>query len=230
MTNAVSAKGIKVGVDINDVTYWFNEVKAVPEVGEAPERLDATSLTSSIKEYINDIPDWSSTLDFSMNAQPFLDNPAGVSDSNLNLIDALSRTETYKWTIIYPALRRKVEFYGEWSWRMGAGAVSTVMEAILSITPKSAPTWSVYSINCAVSYDANGGSGTMTDASSPYVSGSTVTTMANTFTAPEGKTFAAWNTKADGLGISYDESDTFTIYEATTLYAQWTDVEEENAE
>jgi uncharacterized repeat protein (TIGR02543 family) len=72
-----------------------------------------------------------------------------------------------------------------------------------------------------VTYNANGGSGTMTDSNSPYVSGSTVTVLNNAFTAPSGKTFSGWNTAADGSGTSYDPNDTFNISANTTLYAQW---------
>ena len=71
-----------------------------------------------------------------------------------------------------------------------------------------------------VTYDANGGSGTMTDANSPYFMGSTVTTKTNTFTKG-GYDFVGWNTAADGNGTSYDEGDEFTLNANTTLYAQW---------
>ena len=73
-----------------------------------------------------------------------------------------------------------------------------------------------------VTYDANGGTGTMTDSNSPYTSGSTVTVLANSFTW-FGHTFKNWNTKADGSGSSYSTSPagTFSITQNTTLYAQW---------
>ncbi len=225
MTRAVTAKGVKLGVEFGGAIHWFNEVKSVPEIGENPERVEATSLESEIKEYVNDIPDWSATLDFVMNAQPFLDDPESVSEGNLNLISELSQSETYKWTIVYPALKRKVEIMGEWSWKMGGGAVSQIMEATITITPKSKPLWSKLVTSCALTYNANGGTGTMTDPSSPYNSGTTVSTLENGFTAPEGKAFGSWNTRADGSGMSYDESDTFVILEPTTLYAIWTTVE-----
>ena len=72
----------------------------------------------------------------------------------------------------------------------------------------------------SVSYNANGGSGTMTDSNSPYFENSTVTTKTNTFTNG-GQTFTGWNTKANGTGTSYAEGVNFTITENTTLYAQW---------
>ena len=75
-----------------------------------------------------------------------------------------------------------------------------------------------------VTYDANGGTGTMTDENSPYTSGSTVTVLANAFTR-DGYDFSEWNTKDDGSGSSYDPDDDknnkFTITANTTLYAQW---------
>ena len=72
-----------------------------------------------------------------------------------------------------------------------------------------------------VTYNNNGGSGTMTDSNSPYWTGSTVTTKTNTFTAPTGFSFNGWNTAANGSGTPYAEGATFAISANTTLYAQW---------
>ena len=72
-----------------------------------------------------------------------------------------------------------------------------------------------------VSYDANGGTGTMTDSNSPYNSGATVTVLSNSFTAPDGYKFDHWNTAANDGGTDYDPTDQFTISANTTLYAQW---------
>lgn len=69
-------------------------------------------------------------------------------------------------------------------------------------------------------YDANGGTGTMTDLSSPYSSGATVTVLSNSFTRV-GYTFDHWDTKADDSGTDYAPGDQFTISASTTLYAQW---------
>ena len=78
----------------------------------------------------------------------------------------------------------------------------------------------LYKLAYTISYDANGGTGTMTDSNSPYFAGSTVTTKSNTF-EKGGYEFTGWNTKSDGSGTSYAEGEEFTPNENTTLYAQW---------
>ena len=78
----------------------------------------------------------------------------------------------------------------------------------------------LYKKSYTVTYNANGGSGTMTDSNSPYDAGATVTTKTNTFTN-SGYTFDHWDTKADDSGTDYAEGATFTISANTTLYAQW---------
>lgn len=74
---------------------------------------------------------------------------------------------------------------------------------------------------CTVTYDANGGSGTITDGTE-YDSGDTVTVLSNSFTAPDNfHEFVSFNTKADGSGTSYSAGDTFSITKNVTLYAIW---------
>ena len=231
MTKAVSAQGTKVGVryPISENTYktfWFQEVKSTPAIGETPATIDVTHLGSSVKEYIMDIPDQSSsTLDFVMNAQPYVEASSDddVNEvSNLGLVNMLSKTATYTFVILYPQDKIGFEILAQWTWSMGAGAVSSAMEINLSLVPKSAPTV-VYMTNttCTVTYNANGGTGTVTD-SNTYHIGDEVTVKPGTSLTLENNVFAGWNTNADGTGVAYDESDTFTIIENTVLYAQWT--------
>lgn len=75
---------------------------------------------------------------------------------------------------------------------------------------------------CAVTYVANGGTGSTTDASSPYEKLSDVTVLANGFTPPAGKKFVDWlgsdaNHYAPGDVINDISTD-------MTLTAQWTDI------
>ncbi len=72
-----------------------------------------------------------------------------------------------------------------------------------------------------VTYDANGGSGTMTDKNSPYAYGAAATVLTNGFTRSR-YTFTGWNTEADGSGKSYAEGDPIKMLRNVVLYAQWT--------
>ena len=68
------------------------------------------------------------------------------------------------------------------------------------------------------SFDANGGTGSMSGGSAAY--GESIQLPGNTFTRPK-YTFTGWNTKADGSGTAYADSASLTLTEDTTLYAQW---------
>ncbi|QSX09257.1 InlB B-repeat-containing protein [Alkalibacter rhizosphaerae] len=71
-----------------------------------------------------------------------------------------------------------------------------------------------------VTYDGNGGTGTVTDTEGPYLTDATVTVKDNAFTLL-GYTFNSFNTKADGTGETYAPGATFGILGNVTLYAQW---------
>ncbi|MBR4881108.1 MAG: InlB B-repeat-containing protein, partial [Clostridia bacterium] len=82
-----------------------------------------------------------------------------------------------------------------------------------------------------VSYNANGGSGTMaTDTLTPSFDGGlylyeNYSVRGNTFTKSNA-TFTGWNTKADGTGKSYSAGQTINQLSSSdpiTLYAQWSD-------
>jgi hypothetical protein len=68
-----------------------------------------------------------------------------------------------------------------------------------------------------VTFNANGGSGSMT----AQTSGTSAALTTNAFTY-SGYTFAGWNTAANGSGTAYADGATFPFSSDTTLYAQWT--------
>ena len=72
-----------------------------------------------------------------------------------------------------------------------------------------------------VTFDANGGSGTM--ATQTFVAGVAQTISSNIFTK-EHNNFIGWNTVADGSGTAYTDGQSITITESMTLYAQWTPI------
>ena len=94
-------------------------------------------------------------------------------------------------------------------------AIKITTTDALYINPQESsvqPTGMVFYIP-TISYDKNdeGADGTM--------SSNTWTVVANGFTAPSGKKFDKWNTKADGSGDDVAVGD--ELLENTTLYAQW---------
>lgn len=72
-----------------------------------------------------------------------------------------------------------------------------------------------------VTYKANGGTGSDFIEDSNYDAAYTVTALDATGITSNGYTFKAWNTKADGSGMSYAGGDTVLITGDVTLYAQW---------
>ena len=71
--------------------------------------------------------------------------------------------------------------------------------------------------NHTVTFNSNGGSGTMT----PQVANVPAALTLNTFTRT-GYSFSGWNTAANGSGTAYADGATYSFAADITLYAQWT--------
>ena len=92
------------------------------------------------------------------------------------------------------------------------GGESTTSSCSASISiPALAP--------ATITFDANGGSGTVPTAISTYV-GVANTIPSNSLTRT-GYTFNGWNTASDGSGTAYATGSTITPSGDVTLYAQW---------
>ena len=76
----------------------------------------------------------------------------------------------------------------------------------------------LYVITYTVTFDPNGGSGTMVPQT--FTEGVAQNLTPNTFTR-EGFTFIGWNTAADGSGTSFADGASVTASSNATLYAQW---------
>ena len=70
-----------------------------------------------------------------------------------------------------------------------------------------------------LSYDENGGSGTMKEQTAE--DGQSLTVKANTFTAPAGYSFKEWNDNYKGSGTKYTAGQSVTMHNDLTLYAVW---------
>jgi pilin isopeptide linkage protein len=103
---------------------------------------------------------------------------------------------------------------GEWG--LGSENAATSYSADELPDHITAGTWYAQAQTYAVSFDANGGSGSM------------ATKNVDSLTLPKptfyrlGYTPTGWNTAADGKGTHYDVGATFTPTADTTLYAEWT--------
>lgn len=100
---------------------------------------------------------------------------------------------------------------GNWS---VAQTFDTKQEAITYLEGLMA----VSSVNVTLTYDSNGGTGTIDPVT---VNARTSVTLNNgsTLTAPEGKEFAGWATTSDAT--TPDATSPYTVTENTTLYAVW---------
>ncbi len=70
-----------------------------------------------------------------------------------------------------------------------------------------------------LSYDENGGSGTMDEQAAEE--GQSLTVKSNAFTAPAGYIFKEWNTNYKGSGTKYTAGQSVTMTADLTLYAVW---------
>ena len=97
-----------------------------------------------------------------------------------------------------------------------SGTVITGTSITVSADTKLYAIWEPIPVTTyTVSFDANGGTGTMADVTG--ISGS-YTLPANGFTAPSGKQFKGWATSASGTVIT---GTSITVSADTTLYAIW---------
>ncbi|MEE0950841.1 MAG: InlB B-repeat-containing protein [Paludibacteraceae bacterium] len=97
-----------------------------------------------------------------------------------------------------------------------AGTLYAAGTASYTLTVAAPPTF-------AVTYDNNGGDGTMTDSNSPYAEGAEVTLLDNTFTAPSGYAWSAWavTETVSGNPVAVSEGKFTMPGVAVTVTVQW---------
>ena len=99
--------------------------------------------------------------------------------------------------------------------------------AVLNLTPENGGTVTLYALwgaqYVAVSFDPNGGAGSMGPLKLAPGSGAKLPDSGGM--SKEGYTFVGWNTRADGTGKEFGRGETFTTNSITNvvLYAVWTD-------
>ena len=128
---------------------------------------------------------------------------------------------TTKYGTLATATRTGYTFAGWYTAESGGDQVTENS----SVLPQCSTIWSRWTANTyTVAFNANGGSGTMSNETFTYDTAKALT--ANAFTRA-GYTFVGWNTKSDGTGTPYSNEHLVLNLTATsggtvTLYAQWT--------
>jgi len=112
----------------------------------------------------------------------------------------------------------------EYSDNTNAGTATVTITGIGNYGGTITKTFNIVIINYTVSFDANGGEGTMEPMQLTY-NGDWTTLTANTFTRT-GYGFSGWNTEADGGGTPYSDEEwvrnlTDEADGNVVLYAQW---------
>ena len=96
-----------------------------------------------------------------------------------------------------------------WSWTVTVPAGGTVTKTARLLASAEL---------CNLSFDANGGTGSMSEIS--FINGITSYIPNNTYTR-EGYIFQGWSTSADSTEIAYSNGAAITLSADTTLYAVW---------
>ncbi len=108
------------------------------------------------------------------------------------------------------------------SWNTAADGTGTSYALGQSVTLTASltlyPQWTAVGV-VAVSFGANGGSGSVSSLSANV--GSTVTLPTSKTLVRPGYTLASWNTVANGRGTSYAPGQSVTLTASLKLYAQW---------
>ena len=112
---------------------------------------------------------------------------------------------------------KQASVFSSWNTKADGSGTSYKDKASI-ITDKSFTLYAQWTPCYTITFDANGGEGTMD--SLTIVSGEEIELPANTFTR-DGYVFAGWNTAPDGSGTAYKESSEISPTQNMTLYAQW---------
>lgn len=216
---AKSSIGCGVYIIVDGEKKELMEVKSLPEFSTTPSKLDSTHLKNTCRTYVDGVADMGTDLQITCNAMP-----SGSTDSNIDLINSLNSKKSYQIIIEYPALKWMVMFWATLRGHVGSVSVDSVLDYIVSITPKSDPVRIQMDTTYRLTYMANApaegsASGETTDDQS-YEAGAEAT-VKECGTTVEGYRFVGWSETASGEGNSYRAGDTVVMISNLTLYAQW---------
>ena len=137
----------------------------------------------------------------------------GITKSVTKTINRTASAQTY--TFYGETWLSCENFYGTY----GNVPSESNCAATVSLTIPALPTYTI-------SYNSNGGSGTVSSQTKTY--GTALTLRSNSYTR-SGYSFYHWNTKNDNSGTTYNAGASYTANAAATLYAIWNPVISYNA-
>lgn len=112
--------------------------------------------------------------------------------------------------------------FGGWNTESGGGGTTYAPGATIINITDNIILYAKWETAYSVTYNANGGSGSVPSDGNSYANGATVTVLDKNTLTKSDYVFAGWNTKSDGTGTWYDPSETFSMgTKNVTLYAQW---------
>ena len=112
--------------------------------------------------------------------------------------------------------RSMFKFIG-WNTKSDGTGTSYADKASIKVT-QSITLYAQWEKYYTITFDANGGTGSMSEMTCVY--GQNITLTENKFTRA-GYYFRVWNTKSDGTGTSYNNKASIKVTQSITLYAQW---------
>ncbi len=217
------------GVTANDVTYTndvegsndslyaegYKDNALVTTYGEWITNEDGTITRDVTKKctycgYEKKVKEYQVKLTYDANGgEGTIDSATGAAGENVPVAENVFTRNNYTFT----------------GWNTQADGKGTAYKAgdSFTLTDKDTVLYAQWSKNAPaqvkVSYDANGGTGTMESITGDV--GSKIVIEQNGF-ARSGYTFTGWNTQADGKGTAYKAGNSFTLTDKdTVLYAQW---------
>jgi len=187
---------------------------------------------------VNTLPTYSVSTSTGSNVTSITPSSATVTYGSSKKFTATVKDPTYSWTEgsdsggydTYYKTTYAI-YSGGWSVTYGSGSFTTTSGTATYFTPTSNSTISAKASGSAtassyrnhITYNANGGSGTMSKSysneSSSITAAKGVIVRTNTFTR-SGYVFTGWNTNSAGTGTPYSPGSS-SISANTILYAQW---------
>jgi uncharacterized repeat protein (TIGR02543 family) len=162
--------------------------------------------------------------DVNLYAQWTINSYSVTFDSNGGTGSMNAQSANYNTTaaLTSNAFTRTGYTFAGWNSAPGGGGATYANAANYTFSA-STTLYAQWTINSySVTFDANGGTGSMNAQSASY--NTTAALTSNAF-ARIGYTFTGWNTVASGVGgTAYANAANYTFTTSTTLYAQWTPI------